>query len=322
MLIFYNSFYVLEYFKLKACIFTVLIMLGFYMFTFSIIEKKKYKHIRSENEKKLSSESIKISSFKVKKNVIAELEDNLIYKSGIFRQFSFISIEVVIALAISFFLLVDYFMILSFGFKLYSFIPGLLGFLIPFLLLDMLRKYNSQKSRILLVNFISSIYRWSSVKEDIVFCFEKTLHMGVGKPLDNYIYEFLVQVNGGLSIVKALDIFSEKVDNEFFRTFIINIKHSVKCKGDLLKLLGNLEQEAYKIEEEFDRRKISLFKDKMILYSVMFLVIFVFYFQLKTNIRVANFYLNSTVGSILLTLYSTLFILGVFMSLDLNKVEY
>ena len=66
----------------------------------------------------------------------------------------------------------------------------------------------------------------------------------------------------------------------------------------------------------------TLFKDKMILYSVMFLVIFVFYFQLKTNIRVANFYLNSTVGSILLTIYSALFILGVFTSLDLNKVEY
>lgn len=322
MLFFYSSYQGLEYFKLKACIFTVLIMMGFYMFMISVIEKKKYNHIRSENEKKLSADSIKISSFKVKKNLIAELENNLIYKSGIFRKFNFITIELVIVISISLFVLVDYFMVLSFGFKLYSFIPGVLGFLVPFMILDMLRKYNSQKSRVLLVNFISSIYRWSSVKEDIVFCFEKTLQMGVGKPIDNYIHEFLVQVNGGLSIVKALDIFSEKVDNEFFRTFIINIKHSVKCKGDLLKLLGNLEKEAYKIEEEFDRRKISLFKDKLMLYGVMFLVIFVFYFQLKTNIRVASFYLSSTVGSILLTLYSALFILGVFISLDLNKVEY
>lgn len=322
MLFFYLPYQELDYLKLKACICSIFIVIGFYLFMTSIVEKKKYSNIRRENDKKISSDSIKISSFKVKKNILGDIEENLIYKSGIFRKLPYLTIEIIISISISLFILIDYLMIRSFGFKIYSFIPGILGFVVPFLLLDLLRKYNSQRSRILLVNFISSIYRWSSIKEDIVFCFEKTMQMGVGKPIDNYIHEFLIQINGGLSTIKALDIFSEKVDNEFFRTFIINIKHSVKCKGDLVKLLGNLEKEAYKIEEEFDRRKISLFKDKLVLYFVMFLVIFVFYFQLKTNVRVAKFYLSTVVGSILLTIYSILFIIGFVVSIDLNKVEY
>lgn len=322
MLLLFCIYQGVENLKIRACVFSVMMLIGFYIFTISMIEKKKYNNMRSESEKKVLSDSIKISSFKVKESLLSELESNLIYKSGIFRKFKFISIELVIVVSIVSFIFIDYLMILSFGFKMYSFIPGLLGFILPFMILDMIRKYNSQKSRVLLVNFISSIYRWSSVKEDIVFCFEKTLQMGIGKPIDSYIHEFLIQVNGGMSTIKALDIFSEKVDNDFFRTFIINIKHSVKCKGDLLKLLGNLEQEAYKIEEEFDRRKISLFKDKLMIYGIMFIVIFVFYFQLKTNTRVANFYLSSLVGSVLLTFYSLLFIVGLIMSLDLNKVEY
>ena len=194
--------------------------------------------------------------------------------------------------------------------------------LLPIIILDMYRKYNSLKSRKLLVNFIGTMNRWCQVKEDVFFCFEKTLLTGIGNPIDLYISDFLTQINMGMDILEALESFQSKVDNENFRVFIINIKESVKSRGNLLKLFSGLEDEAYKLEEEFNRRKISLFKDKLLIYTIMISVIAVYYYLINNNISVRNFYLENSIGKLLLAIYSIVFFLGFLLSLELNKFDY
>lgn len=312
---------ILDSYLFRAYFSSIVMVLGVLMLITAISEKKKHKNLKP-NILRNNVLGQTVNSFKVTSNKLSKLEQDLVLRSGIYRWIRWIRIEHIILMSSGLMITVTAYSLYKIGFKPYAFVPGTILFIMPFISLDLLRKYNAQKSRKLLVTFISSIHRWSNIKEDIVYCFEKTLNMGIGDPIDSYLREFIVQVNSGLSTIKALEIFQDKVDNEFFRTFIINIKHSVKCKGNLSHLLSNLEEEAYKIEEEFDRRKISMFKDKLVVYFIMILTLMVFVFQLKTNRVVSRFYFTTGAGGILLTIYSVLFFIGILMSFDLNKADY
>ena len=70
----------------------------------------------------------------------------------------------------------------------------------------------------------------------------------------------IIQVNRGVEPLEAISMLEMKVDNPQFRDFIVNIKQNVKHRGEIRKLLSNLEEQFYKIEEEYNRRKILTYK--------------------------------------------------------------
>ncbi|BEP30429.1 hypothetical protein [Helicovermis profundi] len=276
----------------------------------------------TRNSKMYSDEKMLRNSFRIKKSFLDDINRKYLIKSGITLLFPSLSIYSFIGIIVIIFFITLFFSSITMSISIPSISMSLIISLFPIIGLDMFRKYNSTKSRKLLVNFIGTMNRWCQVKEDVFFCFEKTLHTGIGNPIDRYISDFLVQVNTGVDAVEALEIFQSKIDNEIFRVFIINIKEAVKSRGNLLKLFSGLEEEAYKLEEEFNRRKISLFKDKLLIYVIMVSVIAIYYYLINNNISVRNFYLNTNTGRILLAVYSIIFFLGFLLSLELNKYNY
>ena len=152
-------------------------------------------------------------------------------------------------------------------------IIALLFSLWPIAVLDIMGRYNSARIRRKLSSFISILSRWCAVKEDIFYAFEKSLSSGIEEPLKSFIKDMVIQVKRGIEAEKALEMLQMKVTNSQFADFIINIKQCIRSRGDIRKLLGNLEDQFYKIEEEYNRRKISTHKDRIVIYIVMVAVL-------------------------------------------------
>lgn len=286
--------------------------------------KEYLNSLNMRNEvKSLNKKNAKYSdTFAIKLNFIDKIELYLIDKSNIRHYIPFMNLHVFVSFDILIFCITFHLF-----YKILLFIPSALMLsvvisLIPVIVLDLMVKYNSEKVRKRLAEFISILNRWCSVKEDIFYAFEKSLDSGIGEPLNTFIRDMVIQVNRGINPMDALGLLQVKVDNPQFRDFIINIKQNVKHRGNLKKLLDNLEEEFYRIEEEFNRRKISTYKDRLTIYFVMIAVLFTAYIFLRISPEVENFYLKTMTGKMLVAFFCFLYSLGFYITVGIEKIKY
>lgn len=258
----------------------------------------------------------------VKLSFTEKIELYLIDKSNIRRYIPFMNTHTLLLVCFIIFIVSfqPFFRLLLFAPS--AFILSTVISLIPVFILDLIGRYNSEKVRRKLAEFISVLNRWCSVKEDIFYAFEKSLDSGIGEPLNTFIRDMVIQVNRGINPLDALGILQMKVDNSQFKDFVINIKQNIKHRGNLKKLLDNLEDQFYKIEEEFNRRKISTYRDRLTVYFIMFLVLFTGYLFLKVNPEVENFYLGTIQGKMLITVFCLLYALGFYLTLGIGRFKY
>lgn len=275
------------------------------------------------NERKLKHEVKKYTrTSTIRMSITERIEIYFIEKSNIRRYIPFMNIYLLSLVCIVIF-------IVGFqaAYKVVYFVPsalvvGCLLSLLPLLILDLMGKHNSEKIRRMLAEFISILNRWCDVKEDIFYAFEMTVRSGISEPLQSYLKETVIQIKRGVDPMDALDILQAKVDNTHFRDFIVNIKQSIKSRGNIRRLLSNMEDQYYKLEEEYNRRKISTYRDRIIINFAMGFVLLLAYYFLKSNLKVRDFYLGSIEGKILMLCFSFLYSLGVFISFRITKFRY
>lgn len=273
--------------------------------------------------RRLSREVSKYTrSVTVKMSRVERMELLLIDKSNVRRYLPFMNFY-----TLALFMVLIFAALLKPVYEMFVFLPSavvisFLFSLIPVFILDLLARYNSEVIRRRLAEFISVLNRWCSIKEDVFYAFEKSIDSGIGEPLKTFIRDMVIQVNRGIDPMEALEILQIKVDNIQFRDFIINIKQNIKHRGDIIKLLTNLENQFYKIEEEYNRRKISTYKDRILIYFVMFAVLFIAYFFIKFNPQIEQFYLSSIKGKTLLTFFSLLYAGGFYLSFGITKFKH
>lgn len=317
MAIFINSI-------LLAFTLSIIIIKSFGKFRSSRFFKQSLKNLNAEYDKKRLNKEIKkyTSTIIVDMSLAEKVELYLIDKSNIKRYIPFMSFSF-----LSFTCLLIYIFTYMIVVKILNFIPSsiiisLLFSFIPVFVLDIMGRYNSEKVRRKLAEFISVLSRWCAVKEDIFFAFEKSIESGIGEPLNTFIKDMLVQVNYGIDPIEALDILQMKVDNSQFKDFIINIKQSMRHRGNIRKILTNLEAQFYKIEEEYNRRKISTYKDRLIVYFVMFAVLLIGYNFLTINPKVKEYYMKTLQGKSLLSIFSLLYAYGFYMTFKISSFKH
>ncbi|HEX2945148.1 MAG TPA: type II secretion system F family protein [Clostridia bacterium] len=198
---------------------------------------------------------------------------------------------------------------------------SLLISLLPLFALDLLARYNSETIRKKLSEYVSVLNRWCSVKEDIMYAFEKSLSSGIGEPLQTFIRDMVIQVNRGMNPEEAFDILQMKVDNPQFRDFILNIKLSLRHRGDIRKLLANLENQFYRIDEEYNRRRVSTYKDRMLIYFVMAAVLAAVFVFIRFSEQVGEFYLHTAEGKMLLMVFSGMYALGFYLTSGIMRFK-
>jgi Flp pilus assembly protein TadB len=278
--------------------------------------RRNYERTLKQQVKKYTKNTLDKSDF------VERIEIGLIDRSNIRKYIPFLNFYVLTALSAVIFAAV-----FRPVHSILLFVPStiIICFLIslmPLFILDLMGRYNSEKIRKKLAGFISVLSRWCAVKEDIFFAFDRSIDSGLGEPLRTFIRETVIQVNMGILPADALNMLQMKVDNAQFKDFIINIKKSIEHRGDLVKLLTNLEGQFYKIEEEYNRRKISTYRDRVIVYLIMFGVLATAYFFLKLNPDVEAFYLQTLQGKFLLTLFCFLYTAGFAVTAGISKFRY
>lgn len=278
---------------------------------------KDYHNRRLQREVKKYTRTIH-----VKLSLFERLEIKLVDKSNIRQYIPFMNFQLLLLSGCLIF-------ILTFQpvYRIVYFIPstaiicGVFS-LIPVFLLDLLGRYNSEAVRRRLAEFISVLNRWCAVKEDIFYAFERSVESGVGEPLRTFVRDMTIQVKCGIDPMEALDLLQMKVDNAQFGDFIINIKQNIKFRGDIRKLLTNMEMQFYKLEEEYNRRKISTYKDRLLIFVLMFCVLFTGYFFLKFNPRVEAYYLATMEGKALLAFFTLLFAGGIYFTFGITRFKH
>ncbi len=251
--------------------------------------------------------------------ILRRFELLYIEKSNIRHYIPFMNVSILLLVMILIF-------VVAYGpvYKLLEFLPsaavisGIIA-IVPLFGLELLSRYNSEVVRRNLSEYMSVLSRWCSVKEDIMYAFEKSLGASIGEPLRSFIRDMVIQVSRGMDPAQALDILQMKVDNAQFRDFIINIKLSMKNRGDIVKLLSNLESQFYKIDEEYNRRKISTYKDRMLIYLIMFGVLAIAYFFINFTPQINSYYLHTTNGKLLLMVFSGLYAFGFYLTAGIMK---
>lgn len=261
-------------------------------------------------------------SISIKMSMAERVELYLIDKSNIKRYLPFINFNMLVLLMACIFVIVLKPLYSTLAFMPSAIVISLLFSLVPVFILDIMARYNSEAVRKKLTEFISILNRWCSVREDLFYGFEKCVDSGIGEPLKTFIRDMVIQVKRGIEPTEALDMLQIKVDNIQFRDFIINIKQNIRHRGDILKLLSNLENQFYKIQEEYNRRRISTYRDRMLTYFVMFAVLFTAYFFIKFNPRIENYYFFTLQGKSLLTFFSMLYAAGFYMSFGIMKFRH
>ncbi len=262
-----------------------------------------------------------LNTISYKKSFFEELELSIIFRSGIKTYFPNLNLK-------SFLLLVLLLTLVSFA-ALYSVIgllvPSLiLTFIIlimPFIVLNIMEQNRNNLISKELTRFISIISRWSIVKDDIYYCFEKSLDQ-ISDPIKSNISDFLINVKYTGNISYAFDMLLLQSNNELYRNFVINIRQAEQSKGDLSLLLDNLEDEVYKIQAENDRRKSVTLKDRTLIYITMIAVLLIGICIIKFNANIREFYLDTVFGKYLLTSYSILFFFGVYVTSKITTFDY
>lgn len=275
-----------------------------------------------ENKKKQLQINKYSSYVSVKLSMKDKIVINLLQKSNINKYIPFFSFTTLIVVEILVFSIVLYKSLVVVHFLPTAICIAFAASLLPFVLLDLLSKYNSEKIRHKLAEFISILNRWCAVKEDIMYAFEKSLDSGIDTTLKVYVRDMLIQINGGISQLQALSMLDKKVDNSQFHDFMINIKQNIRFRGDIKLLLTNMETQFYKMEEEYNRRNISTYKDRLILYGIMVVVLLAGFGLFRLNPKAYEFYMFTLLGKILLTVFCFIYTIGAYIAFNLTKFDY
>lgn len=192
---------------------------------------------------------------------------------------------------------------------------------LPYLVTNLMMEDTQVKIGQEVTKLISAMARWSLIKDDIFYCFEKSLHY-VDPPLKNFIESFLIKVEYSGQVDSAFEELINRSKNESYLNLMLNIRQIELSKGDLPYLLSRLEEEAYKIRGEQMRRTSDTAIDRTIIYLASLLTIVIASLLLIFNDRFQHFYLKTALGRYLIVLFIALYFIGFIFSRRINTFNY
>lgn len=273
------------------------------------------------NDQKFSKPVRYTNTFNYKLTILEKLEIRYIEKPTLKRIIPFANIYLLLLFAFVLFIIGFWISYLELFFIPASVFFGILVSILLFFILDIKAKVNNESIRKIMPTFVSTLNEYATVKEDVLYILEKSISV-TPEPLRTYVSDCIIQIKNGLNDIEALEILSLKVDSEQFKDFIVNLQQSRKYRGNLKKLLDNLANEFYDLEEEFERRKITTLSSRIKIYLFMVVIAGGAYIFIKTNNTVREFYMGTTLGKSLITIFLGIYILAFFISTTITDFNY
>jgi Flp pilus assembly protein TadB len=158
-----------------------------------------------------------------------------------------------------------------------------------------------------ITNFLTGMAKWSCVKNDLVYCLDKTCKNGLKGPLGKITENALIRIYSGMDVVAALGLMEKEAASADMRYIARNIGFAAEKGGNLKKLFKGMEEQFFMLEEEYFKRKISTFRDRGAAYLMMAMVLAAAIWFVGGNPVAREFYIGTPEGRILILVFSLVF---------------
>ncbi len=230
------------------------------------------------------------------------------------------NIYVFLYFSVIFFIFVFYIVYRKFLIIVPSILVSCIFLLLPYIYINIRYEKKNDLLTLETTKFISKLSQYATIKQDIYYCFEKSVD-GTNGYLKKIIEEFLLSVKYEGYMDDKFDILILKSENEMLRNLMINLKQAAYSRGDLVELISRLEEESYKLYSERERRRVNIHFSMMGIYFSMITVLLVSYlFYIKKTIRV--FYFDTLLGNYLISIFIILFLFGILLTIGIRKFNY
>ena len=177
----------------------------------------------------------------------------------------------------------------------------LLGLVIPVQGLNLWKAYRSYQLTCALPGFYGVLCRWAQIQPDIYFCFSQLDKSGLPLRVTEPFTRFLKASTGGMSQETAFLQLSHQVVGTPLQHFIRCLERLIDHRGDLPKLLQGFEAEAYQLQHEVTKRKMTQLKYKLLINGLCMGAFVIIHALLKTNRVLSGFYVETWAGKTLLS---------------------
>jgi len=181
---------------------------------------------------------------------------------------------------------------------------------LPYLVYDLVKSATFKKEQQGITSLLMVLTKWSSVRNDVVYCLQKTDETKLSEPIGGYIREMCIRLEKGMSVSEALTACEENALSEELRYVLINIRYAYEKGGSLYRIFKSLENQFFKIDEENFKRKINTLSDKYAVYLSIVMVMATFYMVVLNKGQSGQYYLKTETGMLLLGVFALLFFAG------------
>lgn len=184
---------------------------------------------------------------------------------------------------------------------------GIFPAAVMFSALDLFSRFMEKRETSQITYFLMNMAKWSCVKNDLVYCLDKTNSSGIRGPMGKLVKNALGRIYTGMDISAAIQLMETEALSEDMRYLARNIRFAAEKGGDLRKLFKGMEEQFFMIDEEYFKRKISTLRDRMAVYLMMIMVLVAAIWFIASNPVAQEFYTGNAIGQIILVCISIIF---------------
>ncbi len=190
-----------------------------------------------------------------------------------------------------------------------------------YLALDTAAGIQGERTRRRLLELVGLLNRWCAVREDLLYAFEKSAASGLGEPMRGHVRDLVTRIRGGMGVERSLEMFGDVADQAQFREFVTSVRFNLRYRGDLSKFLEGTETQLGRIEEEYNRRRISTSRDRAIVLAVVAAVPPVALAILTGPGSARDLFFGTSLGNLAAYLAAGLYLAGGYLLLSASGVR-
>lgn len=152
--------------------------------------------------------------------------------------------------------------------------------MIPFVFLNAVAEYKSQKTEKVFLNFLLQLKNYTRISNDVIGAFQ---NIETVEPLQSYIKKFNIEINSGIKFEIAIEHLKEKISITKFKEFFTNVQYCYLYGGNLSTLIDK----SYKSISEIQKEKIKRFEEtrsaRLVLVILILMNLLVYITYVKNN---------------------------------------
>lgn len=296
----------------------ILIILQSFYFFYTICTIKIHKRDIMDKVEKINLKENKLLSQLLSKNIFIKLKND-IERIGVVRSIAFIGVLSLISIVM---IPIGYRICLSlFRIKSVALILAVHLGLVPFIIVKELARIKQNKIEEILVHFLTQLASSLRINNDIVEAFRSIQNICMD-PIRGYVKHFLVEINSGVAVDKALYTLSNKVNIKRFSIYINNLKYCSIYGGDTEGLTKNTSKLIDDLIKERKKREKETKSACVILYGLIILDLIIYFNMIVSNGNYIVIMRENFIGQIIVNINFISICVLVWLSFFVKKLDY